>query len=255
MQIRNRILIGTVCLERNRWSSRQPSFTVSEWLPRFAGDGFDGVELWGFHYHKVDAAEQARLQDAGPIDVFNSYVGFDDEATDALLNEADAVSCLKARAVKYNVGRQVAALPGYRDKLLSWADMLPADCRLLCECHPGTALEEPEQAASFFTGMDADRFGIIIHVGNVNADSVSRWFELHDSRIQHVHVQFRRDEDDPATPAGRAALSGSLQIVKDHGFVGSLTLEFTRGIGRDEDIEVIYANACSDMKILRDVLA
>ena len=67
MSNREGIYIGSACLERTRWGSRQPSFLVSDWLARFQADGFDGIELWEFHYLRADAAEQERLAAAAPI--------------------------------------------------------------------------------------------------------------------------------------------------------------------------------------------
>lgn len=249
-------LIGSVCLECNRWGSRVPSFAVSDWLPRFKADGFDGVELWQFHYTAADDAERERLAQASAmLPIYNSYVGFDDDAADARAEAAAIVTRLGASGVKYNLGGDRGALADYRRNLLAWADALPASCRLLCECHPGSVLETPEPAASFFADLDPARFGVIIHVGNADADSVARWFSTHGSRIQHLHVQLRNSDLDPATPSGRAVLEACLRVAKEYGFAGSITLEFTRGIGRDEDIETLYTNACADMRACREILS
>ena len=249
-------LIGSVCLERNRWGSRVPSFAVSDWLPRFEADGFDGVELWQFHYTAADAAEQTCLAQASAmLPIYNSYIGFDDESAADRASAVAAVEHLGARGVKYNIGGNPERLDAYRRNVLAWADALPASCRLLCECHPGSAIETPDAAASFFKGLDPVRFGIIVHVGNADADSVSRWFDAFGDRVRHLHVQLRTADLDPATPDGRAALEASLASVKSHGFSGSVTLEFTRGIGRDESIETLYANACADMRYCREVLS
>ena len=74
------ILISTVALEPTRWGRREASFAVSEWLPRFKADGFDGVELWEFHYLKAEKTEQERqVALADSIVIYNSYAGFADE--------------------------------------------------------------------------------------------------------------------------------------------------------------------------------
>lgn len=249
-------LIGSVCLERNRWGSRVPSFAVSDWLPRLKADGFDGVELWQFHYTAADDAERERLAQASTmLPIYNSYIGFDDAAADARAETTAIVTRLGATGIKYNLGGDREALDSYRRNLLAWESTLPASCRLLCECHPGSVLEDPVEAAAFFAGLDPERFGVIVHVGNADADSVTRWFDAHGSRIQHLHVQLRSADLDPATPAGKSVLDACLRVAKDHGFAGSATLEFTRGIGRDEDIEALYANACADMRACREILS
>jgi sugar phosphate isomerase/epimerase len=250
-------LIGSVCLERNRWGNRRvPSFAVSDWLPRFKADGFDGVELWQFHYTLADDSERVRLtQAAEMLPIYNSYIGFEDADAPARGEAVAVIDRLGARGVKYNLGRKPELLPEYRRNLLAWADALPASCRMLCECHPGTVLETPEAAVSFFADLDPERFGVIVHVGNPDTGSVSQWFDAFGQRVCHLHVQCRSVEFDPETPAGKAALDASMAVVKSHGFKGSVTLEFTRGIGRDETIEDLYANVCKDMRYCRRALA
>ena len=251
----NRILIATVCLERNRWGNRQPSFAVSEWLPRFVAEGFDGIELWAPHYRAAAGAEQARLEQAAPLAIYNSYVGFDDADAAARADEAAAITRLRAAAVKYNVGNDREFLPVYQANVLEWAEQLPSDCRLLCECHPGTALEQPEVAAPFMRALPPERFGAIVHVRGGEAEALARWFELLGERVQHLHVQFRGDDSDPSCADHRAALDPNLAVLREHRFAGTLTVEFTRGIGPDEDIEVVYANACADLRYLSAGLA
>jgi len=248
-------LIGSVCLERNRWGSRVPSFAVSDWLPRFRADGFDGVELWQFHYTAADDAERERLAQASAmLPIYNSYVGFEDADAPAREEALAAIVRLGARAIKYNVGGKPERRDEYRRNLLAWADAVPASCCLLCECHPGTILETPEAAASFFADLDPARFGVIVHVGNTDAGSVAQWFDTFGARIQHLHVQCRAAELDPSTPEGQAALSAGLSAAKNLGFMGSVTLEFTRGIGREEKIETLYTNVCADMRYCREML-
>ena len=64
---RHQCYIATVCLDRNRWGTREPSFAVSDYLDRFASDGFDGIELWEYHYTRSSDAEKERLVSASPI--------------------------------------------------------------------------------------------------------------------------------------------------------------------------------------------
>lgn len=246
MSFTGAIFIGTVCLERTRWGRREPSFQVSAWLARFAADGFDGIELWENHFLRADAAEQARLVDAAaPVAVYNSYAGFADGDAEARAKSADAIVKLRASAVKYNLGGDAARRDEYRRNLLVWAESLPPACRLLCECHQGSVLERVEDVAVFFADLDPVRFGIIVHVSG-DAAGTARWLAAFGSRVQHLHVQMRGAETDPAAPLDRKPFDASFAIAKRHGFAGSMTIEFTRGIGKGEDIETLYANACED---------
>ena len=252
---RPRVYMGTVCLERNRWGTRQPSFRVSDWLARFAADGFDGIELWENHFLAADETERDRLvAGAAPVAVYNSYVSFEDGAGEWRGRAAEAVRRLSAQAVKFNLGADAARVGEYRSNLLAWAGSLPASCRLLCECHPGTVLEQAEAAAAFVAELDPARFGIIAHIAG-NADAVGPWFAALGPRIAHLHVQLRAAESSPTVPAGRAALAACFAVARAHAFGGSATIEFTRGIGRDERIDAVYANACVDLGYCREALA
>lgn len=248
------VYMGTVCLERNRWESRKPSYLVSDWLPRFEADGFDGVELWENHFLEADTAEQSRLVDAAAaIAVYNSYVGFSDDDAEARAKAVGAIALLKPGAVKYNFGGDVTRLAECRRNLLTWADQLPENCRLLCECHPGTVLERTRDAVAFFANLDPERFGIIVHM-NGDLDGAECWFSALGPRVQHVHVQLRGPENDPTVTVNRRRLDASFAVPGAHGFKGSVALEFTRGVGRDEEIETLYANACVDLAYCREVL-
>lgn len=248
------IYIGTVCLEKNRWGSKEPSFRVSEWAERFKADGFDGIELWENHYLRADESEQDELTTpALPITIFNTYYSFTDDTAEARKAVAAAATRLKAPALKYNVGYDGERLEEYRRNLLALADELPPDCRLLCECHQGTALETPEAASAFLADLDPARFGIMIHP-STDPEATAAWFDACGDRLQHLHMQMRTPETAPSTVTGRDMMNSSLGIVKSHGFSGSLAVEFTRGIGKEEDIETLYANACADLNYIRKVM-
>ncbi len=249
-----KVYIATVCLERTRWGKREPSFSVSKWMPRFNADGFDDIELWSYHFTRAHAEEQQLLIAVAPIAIYNTYVVFTDEAAEDRKCEAEVIHKLQAGAVKFNIGNDPALLPVYKRNLREWVDTLPAHCQILCECHPGTLLETPDAAYSFHADLNPERYGIIVHVGNTAAEELETWLNTFRDRVRHLHVQFRSADTDPNDPAKRPALDALFKIVQKHQFNGTVTMEFTRGIGKDEDIETIYQNACSDMAYIRSQL-
>ena len=101
------IYISTVLLEPNRWTAeKEPSFLVSDWLPRFAEAGFDGVELWQNHALQADAREQAALGNAPlPIPIFNSYAALGPDGHTTRAQTTEWVQRLDCRGVKFNVGK------------------------------------------------------------------------------------------------------------------------------------------------------
>lgn len=239
--------LATVGLERNRWGSRDPSIRVSEWIDRVLKDGFDGLELWSYHYLRADEAEQERLiarQDA--IAVYNSYVGFDDDSAEQRTIEADAIAKLGTTDVKYNLGHHTEQLAAYKRNLLAWAETLPAATRLICECHQGSAVDTVESSQAFFGDLDPEKFVILVHpLGDPQA--AKPWFDAFGSRIVELHIQLRPPEADPDVPACREGLDRSVELVKSYHLPLNIVLEFTRGIKRDEDTEEIYANFLKDL--------
>ncbi|MDX1682437.1 MAG: TIM barrel protein [Phycisphaeraceae bacterium] len=251
------VYLATVGLDRNRWGSREPSFAVSEWLSRWQEDGFDGVELWEYHYCDVEDSEREQLVDgAYMIPLYNTYTGFSDseEDTAGRASAVAAVEALRATGIKYNLGRDESLMETYRRNLLAWSEAMPDTCRLLCECHAGTVLEELETATAFFADLDPDRFGVIAHL-NGDAEGLDRWFEAWGDRLAHLHLQHRNGSPAPSTPEGAERMTACVQVLKDHGFDGSAAIEFTRGIGPDEQIKTLYANTVNDMNAYREAWA
>ncbi len=248
------IYMATVCLEKNRWGSRQPSFRVSEWVDRFRGDGYDGIELWEFHYTSADAEEQRALRKKRDfIAMYNTYIGFCDEEQAGMKQAADAIKELDVSAVKYNLGHAPEKLEQYRRNLINWSEQIPPGCRLLCECHCGTVLEDVNNAKAFFADLDPERFGIIVHPMG-DPSSLKSWIDAFPSRIAHLHIQMRDEKCNPMIDSCRPQFDDCCRILMENNYAGSLAIEFSRGIGRDEDIETIYSNACDDMAYCRSRL-
>ena len=124
------ILLGTVALEPNRWGMAEPgagaTIRASAWLPRIADAGFDGIELWERHVTEADDVEVEKLLTADvPIEVFNTYVGFDDDAPDQWAIAADWVGRTSAHGVKYNVGNDPALEGAYVERVATWLAAMP----------------------------------------------------------------------------------------------------------------------------------
>jgi sugar phosphate isomerase/epimerase len=250
------IFIGTVLLERNRWTSdKQPSYRVSEWMHRFAADGFDGMELWENH---AAPEELTALADGPlPVAVFNSYAGMNDAETFRRQQSAEQTVRLLAPAVKFNVGADPALWDAYLANAGIWLQQMPSQTRLLCECHGGTVLETPEAARRAFAVWDNTRFGAIIHPF-YDLDGLRAWFRaLGPQVIAHSHVQTRAEDGTWLVLEDRAAhVKEALHIMREEGFQGTYTLEFTRGTATPEEtIEGLYASALRDLAFLREALA
>lgn len=248
--MKNRIYIGTILLEPNRWSpGRLPSYPVSEWLDRFAQDGFDGMELWENHAAKCSATELARLEQSRlPVVVFNSYAGM--RADNGIERERSAglANRLKATAVKFNLGNDRALGPQYANNAMAWARTMPHVTRMLCECHAGTVMEDLATAQAIYETWNDGRFQAIIHAFGADEEQVRDMLRRLGPRIvTHAHVSMGGH-----TPA---SVERRVQLLRDLGFEGSFTLEFTEGTGKgNENREQMYGRALRDMELLRTVL-
>ncbi|MCP1309312.1 sugar phosphate isomerase/epimerase family protein [Paenibacillus tyrfis] len=252
----NKLYIGTILLERNRWAAeRKPSYAVSDWQERFREDGFDGMELWENHALLADEREQSALEASGSVAIVNSYIGFEDgdEAERKREVAAALVKRLRAPAVKFNLGADPAQLPIYIANVKRWAELLPTECRILCECHPGTAAEHPDAAAEMLRRLGDGPFQVIVHPFYCTGE-LEDWFKKLGSAITHAHVQLR-DEDNHFIGLSRRSelVKDRLALMKSMGFRGSFTLEFTEGVRVNEDREALYEAVLKDLQILRNI--
>lgn len=252
------IFIGTILLEKNRWSQeKQPTYQVSEWLERFQADGFSGMELWENHAALAGADEVSRLANAAfPVAVFNSYCTFDAAGRENRERAAQLAKRLNAQAVKFNLGGQPEQQAEYVENAAAWRNILPDGIRLLCECHAGTIMQTPEKAQEIFAIWGDHQFQAIVHPFTTPHDELRRWFTCLGSRITHAHVQIR-DQNGAMRGLGynQALVTETLHIMREEGFQGSFTLEFTEGTRQpDENIAGLYAAALQDLQLLRSLL-
>lgn len=253
------LLLGTVAIEPNRWGAvskdRAPTVASEAWLARAIEAGFDGVELWEHHATQVDEAEARRLIGSKlPIRIFNSYVSFDEEADAQRLSAASWLDRLGCEGVKYNVGPDADAEADYVARLGRWSDAIRPDVRLICECHSGTLAETPAVAARMLEAAGpADRFHALVHLGD-DVDHIDAMFEALGERISHVHVNFLRQKA-PLLEDIAADVVGRIDRIRELGFVGSFTLEFTHGVlSANDTLEATLDAAVSDLRFLREVL-
>ena len=251
------IYIATVLLERNRWQAgKEPTFSVSEWGQRFQEAGFDGVELW--ENHAALATEDERRALAGmpcPVRIFNSYCSFDDEGAADRERAAGLAARFGVTGVKFNLGHDEEAIPAYRRNLAAWRDELPEGCRLLCECHGGTVLEEPERAKAVLEPF-AGEVEIIVHAFGGEDDSIARWLATFGPAVTHVHAAASGSTERLARLAEtRDLVDRRVRCLLDAGFAGTFSVEFTEGVGREPEApDGLFANATDDLRVLKEAL-
>ncbi len=253
-----KIYIATVLLEKNRWAdgaAQKPTFTVSEWVERFAEAGFDGMELWEKHATLCSPEELAALQaSAFPVAIFNSYASMGDEGAPARERAAQLTASFAARGVKFNVGKDPARRQEYAKNLAEWRSKFPPEVSLLCECHPGTIIEEPSDARAFFDEIGPDGYEVIVHPFS-RVDVLKSWFEQFGPAVTHAHAQVRDDRKVVRLERKAEVVAEAIGIMREEGYAGSFTLEFAQGTGEpDENVEDLFGNAVADLEFLRGLL-
>ncbi len=253
------IYIGTILLELNRWGSpKTPTYRVSEWVDRFREAGFDGMELWEYHATLCSDAERDALASASfPVTVFNTYCEFEDAAEPDRQRALEMVDRVGSTGVKFNVGKDPALRETYLKNLRAWQAALPASCTPLCECHPGTILEEAGDAGRFFGDLEGNRCEVIVHCFAWDPAGLRRWFERFGPAVALAHVQFRNEnrgvellKDHPQR------VRETLKVMYGEGFRGAFTIEFSRGTREPgENAADLWEAAKADLEFLRDNLS
>jgi len=253
--IDGKIYIGTILLELNRWGSpKTPTYRVSEWLDRFQEAGFDGMELWEYHATLAPPEELVLLEASKfPVSVYNTYCDFEDASESDRRQAAEMITRFGAGGVKYNIGREPARRDEYIRNLRNWGESLPENCRLLCECHAGTIIQEPSDAAKFFGDLGLD-YQIIVHCFMQDLVILEEWFSTFGTSVAHAHVQMQGENGRNARLSKNPAhVKAALHIMREEGYRGSFTLEFTEGTrAPDENMEDLWQAALSDLHFLRE---
>ncbi|MFQ3544032.1 hypothetical protein Q7A53_08090 [Halobacillus rhizosphaerae] len=252
----NRFLINTVLLERNRWEThRTPSILVSEWLERFKEDGFDGLELWENHVIKAQK-EEVQLLKKSPfkVDTYNSYVRFEDGYEEERESSANMIRELQVNKVKFNLGSKPDLEERYLENLQIWKRDLPAGCRLLCECHPGTIMEDPFEVARIYDELGSSQFEAIVHPFNEQQD-LKRWFDCLGSTVTHAHVSLYKSQSFHHLADEEEFVKKRAAILRNQKFAGTYSMEFAKGTScPNENQEVVYNNALQDRHYLQNLL-
>lgn len=248
------MFLGSILLDNNRWKdTRNPLFRLDEdWAARIAAAGFSGIELWEPHYFEAPAEPRAVLPSLiCPVRIFNTYTAFAEAGGEDLDRLAEAVRAFSGTliGVKFNFGKDRSTLKSELAALGRFTALLPKGVKLLCECHEGTSVEEPEAAAEVFEQLPEERFGAIVHP--FTAPRLEDWFRLLGPRIAHLHIQARAGDGAWLAPRpGSAGVDDGLARLEAAGFSGTATLEFTRGITDGLSPAELLAQAAGDRAAL-----
>lgn len=253
------LFLASIALEPNRWkkpSGRVPSLRVSEWSPRARAAGFHGWELWEEHYFGASEVERAALAETVlPVTVFNTYARPGIDSLERLQAVVEAARFLGPgiRGIKFNLGKaEDGPLRLQVEAAARWGELFPKGIRLLCECHPGTLLEDPALAAEAFREWPEERFGAILHPMNSDPDYLDTWFRALGGRILHLHWQARDANRKVVLLKDlRTRLEAVRESLREKAFAGTHSIEFVKGLGEPgESVSGLFEAAADDGRIL-----
>jgi sugar phosphate isomerase/epimerase len=180
------------------------------------------------------------------VAVLNTYCSFDAAGAKGRAASAELAQYLNAPAVKFNFGNEPDRAQEYIENLEAWRNELPVGCRLLCECHGGTILEEPETAAAVLAPVFRKVEFIVHAFSGDDSRRLERSLEALGTRVTHVHAWL----------GDRSIVPGRIEMLQEAGYSGTWTIEFCRGVDEPpEDMEELLATAAEDMRFLRRNLA
>ncbi len=249
------IYLASVLLERNRWQSpKRPSLRLDEWAASIAAAGFDGLEVWEFHAPPDDPKLLERLRSScAPPRILSLYCGWDQDDDDLRRARlAEGVKALGCRAVKFNVGNDPQRTESELEAVVKWGQSL-SGVELLCECHPGTALEDPAEAARRLASFP--EIGVMVHPLNGESRELLDWLEHFGPGVRHAHLQYLPVPGRPESLTDhRDRVRERLELLRTAGFHGTASLEFTGGVNTPgETPERLLAQAKRDLRLVREL--
>lgn len=249
---KDQIYLGTVLLEKNRWAQvRTPTINISELLPHIANAGFDGLELWQNHALLASPKEKELLANSKlPVKILNSYARCESEHENERNASVELAKYLSVLGMKYNSGKDHNKHEEYCLNIKKWREMLPDDFRFLCECHGGTTLQKHNEAVNVLQKIIGDQYEVIIHAFGCDEKALKNLFEIHGHHITHIHANLSH-----RTSLTESDIQSKINLMRELGFNGSYTIEFTEGVGEEnENPETLLRNAIRDFALLKKFL-
>jgi hypothetical protein len=127
---------------------------------------------------------------------------------------------------------------------------LPNNFRFLCECHGGTTLQDHKIAANTLKEIIGSNYEVIIHAFGCDDQTIKNLFEIHGAHITHIHTNLSH-----RTKISETHVQNRVDLMRQLGFQGSYTIEFTEGVGEEhENVESLFRNASRDFALLKSCL-
>ncbi|NND70527.1 MAG: sugar phosphate isomerase/epimerase [Rhodothermales bacterium] len=262
----NRVLLGSIALEPNRWTpDKIPHFDLEKLLPSIARAGFQGVEVWQFH---IDALSQTELGKVAALAAdnrigFPSLALYPDLQTSTHDNEKN-FSDIVQRCVALGVNRikTFSGTESSSDLSESERDHAMDQLRLLidvaaedmitvsAELHQNSLTDSVEATLHTLDTIDRPLNVCYQPIDFSSTEStLSDFRRLHET-IDHVHLQGRRSGNFSLLEDADIDYAEFFALAAELGYSGDYCIEFVEGCIVDQpdqlDLNKVLDTAARD---------
>ena len=185
-----------------------------------------------------------------PVSLINSYASCEPEGLEGRKQTAELASFFAADGMKFNFGKFPERQDIYIAVVREWSKMFKTGFRMISENHRGTTTADAKVAASAYGQLEGINVGGIIHFDN-DEETYRERFGLYGKYLTHIHCKLSSEDSMMSEDEVRR----NVAWLREFGFSGTYTIEFTEGVRSDLSIEGLYKNAVRDMKLLRKCLS
>lgn len=275
------LLLNTIMLEPNRWAREQGlSRPLIELLDPIRDHGFRALEVWQYHVSQLGPQDTDRLAEglrrtglSAPV--VGAYPllhleGREAGDMDALMSRMiETAAALGATTLKIFPGRVASADADAStrkrsvDRLHELADKLAGrNMQLTMETHGNTLCDTLPSTLQLLQELDdVPNAGLCFqpYSGQDTAAAIAMYDRVQHA-VRHVHLQNRSGPDRTCTLLAEGEwidFRTFLPHVRDSGFAGLLSLEFTAGLfppqGVEFDPRTVLDNAAQDRQFVHEV--
>lgn len=272
------LLLNTVMLEVNRWTQdHQLTAPLIDLLPGIKRAGFNALEVWQYHLSRLDRTElDALIRTLGELEMRVDVVGIypllhqtgpEGDAAAALAERImDYTALLGAKVAKVFAGRVPSAQAdeACRARSIEGLRTLAEQAarhgmEMTAETHGNTLADTTESTLQLLDELsDISSFGICYQPYTFkDTRTALAEYDAVAHAVRHVHLQNRNDDGNCRLPDGWLDYRRLLTHIKQVGFIGPLSLEFTAGLfppeGEPFDVQIILDNAEKDRVFVEEV--
>ena len=272
------LLLNTVMLEVNRWTQdHQLTAPLIDLLPGIKRAGFNALEVWQYHLSRLDRTElDALIRTLGELEMRVDVVGIypllhqtgpEGDAAAALAERImDYTALLGAKVAKVFAGRVPSAQAdeACRARSIEGLRTLAEQAarhgmEMTAETHGNTLADTTESTLQLLDELsDISSFGICYQPYTFkDTRTALAEYDAVAHAVRHVHLQNRNDDGNCRLPDGWLDYRRLLTHIKQAGFTGPLSLEFTAGLfppeGEPFDVQIILDNAEKDRVFVEEV--